>query len=112
MKSLIVALTVALSVASTQASTQTDQNLQACREFADLAVSALEARYRGIALIDLLEAYRRAEITPEEEYWRTTAEGLAVSAYDLPFFSTPEMRAQQIRNLRNDMELACIREMQ
>lgn len=81
-----------------------DQVQELCTSLGESATYVLLARENGLPLSKVLELSQTS--TPEMTKF---AREMAMMAYDLPHFSTPEMQAKQSQDFRNQIELMCFR---
>ena len=81
-----------------------EQIQELCTTLGESATYVLLARENGLPLSKVLELSETQ--TPEMTKF---AREMAMAAYELPHFSTPEMQAKQSQDFRNQIELTCFK---
>ena len=92
MKTLTLILALAFT---TPALAQTAS--ETCPPIGDLAESIMEARQSGAAMSDMMAVADGNEFV----------EGLVLTAFEAPRYTTPEFRRREIENFRNTIEAMC-----
>jgi hypothetical protein len=93
-KTLLVAFVTTMAI-----SAHADEYREMCNSLSGAARKTMERRQEGVSMQKLMEIAKGNELI----------EGIIISAYDSPRYSTKEMQARSVEDFRDKWYLECIK---